>query len=324
MNELRIRTRRRVNITLVITFAAGLILAVAGLAYRTLDSVLLAVLPLSLGIAWWLVRPRELDLVIVADNAESAAAGTVLSVHSLESVRPIGKSYNPNSVLAKRYPLELAHADGVIRIPPHAEPPARELYPALLNLLAPARPKKLPQRLQAHWEAQQDFAADQVLACAARSHLAEPAAHWFAATIALAVTASLWMVISVTDVSKAWGFFPAPASPRWGEFGGVLLVVVAPALFVMARFVEIEPARGLRKWRNVGLVISPRSLALAQGNLCGQMAWDELLEVKLDIRPWKAITLVVSGATITLHDVFDRPIFLIYQRIMKLWKNEEV
>jgi hypothetical protein len=86
-------------------------------------------------------------------------------------------------------------------------------------------------------------------------------------------------------------------------------------------------AAGAGKRRRSGLVIAPDGLALLQGDLSGEMRWEELRDVKLAERAGPnstapGIVLQVKGAAITITDVYDRPVALIHQQICHYWRGQ--
>jgi hypothetical protein len=77
-------------------------------------------------------------------------------------------------------------------------------------------------------------------------------------------------------------------------------------------------------------VISPVGLALTQGTTQGQMRWDELRGVHFRVIPKQfrlqhhdhltGIILKFEGATLAIADIYDRPLHIIYQRIIDYWQ----
>jgi hypothetical protein len=75
-------------------------------------------------------------------------------------------------------------------------------------------------------------------------------------------------------------------------------------------------------------------LALIQGDLRGELRWDELRDIRF--RPGggsissvsgegnlRGIHLIVEGATIVIVDLYDRPLSLIYQQLRGYWSGDE-
>jgi hypothetical protein len=81
-------------------------------------------------------------------------------------------------------------------------------------------------------------------------------------------------------------------------------------------------------------VICPDGLALVQGDLTGELRWDEVRDVKMPTAraglqmssgiPGPAIVLKVAGAAIPILDVYDRPLPVIHQLLSHYWKGDKV
>jgi hypothetical protein len=81
--------------------------------------------------------------------------------------------------------------------------------------------------------------------------------------------------------------------------------------------------RGIKNWRESSLVVSPAGLALAQGDLKGELRWKELRKVKLRERGTtgqRRIEMRVEGAQIDIMDLYDSPISEIHRQIMHYWE----
>jgi len=95
--------------------------------------------------------------------------------------------------------------------------------------------------------------------------------------------------------------------------------------WLIGRPSRVGPAPRAR--RRPGLVIAPDGLALVQGDLSGELGWEELRDVKLMQRAGPngtapAVVLHVKGAIITIADVYDRPVALIHQQICHYWRGQ--
>jgi hypothetical protein len=72
----------------------------------------------------------------------------------------------------------------------------------------------------------------------------------------------------------------------------------------------------IRNWRNASLAISPEGLAMVQGEMKGELRWDEVQSVRANKKPLggfrlssatpgPAIVLKVQGATIHIADIYE-------------------
>ena len=78
------------------------------------------------------------------------------------------------------------------------------------------------------------------------------------------------------------------------------------------------------------LVLSPVGLALVQGDLQGELRWEQLRDVQLVSKPRffqmgqenvrTGIWLRVEGAQIVIADIYDRPLPIIFERIKAYWR----
>jgi hypothetical protein len=84
----------------------------------------------------------------------------------------------------------------------------------------------------------------------------------------------------------------------------------------------------LKNWKNASLVIAPEGMAMVQGLIQGEVKWPELLDVRFNVKPvgfhmghhtaFPGIMLSVKGANILIADIYDRPLHVIYNRILTL------
>jgi hypothetical protein len=141
--------------------------------------------------------------------------------------------------------------------------------------------------------------------------------------LAVSLAGVAWLGWGVATL-KADSWF-LPVGSLCFLFGGLL------ALLLWAVSRQTNAALGVKRWRRSGLVLGPDGLALVQGDLRGNLRWDEVLNVTLKGRPTgfgvgyertgRGIHLKVEGAAIVIADVYNRPLHAIYQRILKCWEE---
>jgi hypothetical protein len=106
-----------------------------------------------------------------------------------------------------------------------------------------------------------------------------------------------------------------------------LLTSLAGAFLLAISFNVGSRAGQIKNLRNARLVIGPHGMAMVQGDVQGELRWPELLEVRVQAKPsgfhWLAtpvpfprVLLGVKGASIAMADIYDRPLFAIYNRIL--------
>ncbi len=179
------------------------------------------------------------------------------------------------------------------------------------------------------------FGPERVWTYRARSHLGRNKQYrgLTAFFLALTLASAGWF---------AWGI--VRQEPGWivGGVAGVFFGVMLTLVYWLA---GRQSLASVRKWRQAGLVIAPDGLALVQGDLVGELSWDEVREVKLGKAesafwitalgsPWlsyevttsgqqnKGLVLKVEGAVIVIADIYDRPLSLLYQHIRYHWRGE--
>ena len=138
--------------------------------------------------------------------------------------------------------------------------------------------------------------------------------------------------------------FVAPRS--LGLAGGIVLspwpvvpLSIGIALVVSGLVAGRLRFRGIARWRESGLVLTPVGLALIQGPVRGELPWEQLRDVKYrkrrgGVQPHfrlssaeeslRGIHLVVDGARIVVVDLYDRPIDVIHREIVRRWRPEPI
>jgi hypothetical protein len=89
-----------------------------------------------------------------------------------------------------------------------------------------------------------------------------------------------------------------------------------------------------KNWQQAGLVVGPDGLALVQGDLTGELYWDEVRDLRLrekggGFQPFHVtnsashagINVKVEGATILIRDIFDQPLYAIHERMVRFWRG---
>ncbi len=109
----------------------------------------------------------------------------------------------------------------------------------------------------------------------------------------------------------------------WGAAG--IVCAFLGAILYAASFGEA--IREIKNWRQASLVIGPLGMAMVQGDIQGEVRWPELLEIRFNARPRgfnlmnqramiPGILLKVKGADIVIADIYDRPLYVIYNGIL--------
>ena len=116
-------------------------------------------------------------------------------------------------------------------------------------------------------------------------------------------------------------------------------IIAVGAMSGLALYSWQRPSeRRLREFLNAELIISPTGIALWQGNLEGQLHWEELQDVVWKRRSRSStfarftvgadgvlgggVCLLFAGARVCIPDIYDRPLPLIHKLIRHYWKGE--
>ena len=90
--------------------------------------------------------------------------------------------------------------------------------------------------------------------------------------LALIAAGVVWLGFGISREMSAW--------TGWG-----VLLLAFGLIFFLASFAQTVPVqRGLRNWKKSSLVISPGGIGMVQGDVQGIVTWQELLDVKMNVR----------------------------------------
>jgi hypothetical protein len=282
-----------------------------------------ALFPCLFGLAllWRRGRPFVAQLM---EQALEVSEPEVLSLAygDIEGLNPIGRSADPKKAGGRSYPILIMHLGGVLQIPAHLNVSSEELYRFLYGQLPYSGSRdvnpKLADYLHQHLES---FGPERVWSYRARAHRGRGSSgrygiYW----AALALTGIGWMVAAGV-LGKGY--------EEWGGFGGLALTL--GLLGILGQWLGSMSGRRsrIKKWRESSLVISPAGLAMVQGEIQGEMKWEELKNVRYrpKVRSWEinvgtpelGVVLVLEGAQLGIANIYDRPLYLIYERILDYW-----
>jgi hypothetical protein len=290
--------------------AAAVGLGAAAVVLHSLHWALLAALPLTLAAALFLTRPRPFRVELTADALTVPAHSLSVPYDVIEGLITHGR---PDRA---RFPIQVVHPNGVLFVPDRLTVPSRDLFTFLASRLAPSGSRRVPDLLLDYLRRQEEaFGPERVFSYRARREWGGlPRGRAVAVLLAVGVTGLAWLA------SGAAG----PDYLPWAVIGGVL----AFCGLAFAGIYAVAPQQSrIRNWRAAGLVISPVGLALVQGDLRGELRWDELRAINYPSKPRSfalsshqqvpvgGIELVVEGASIVIVDLYDRPLPLIYERL---------
>jgi hypothetical protein len=305
-------------------YVAVFMLAVAGLcvvidpAGNSLHLLIFAALPGAIGLALLIIRERGFEAEITKDGLEIGTPSLSLPYSAIEELLMPGK---PGRARAE---IQVFHATGVVRIPPRLNVRSDKLFDFLLSQLLPNDVRDLPSLLaDYHDEQEQRFGPEHVFSYKARQHKAKASRN---ATLAIGAAGAL--------VGAAWIAIGAILQKDFTAWcgAGFLTFLLSLLVIMIAHFGGQAPNVG--KLKNSALVICPLGLALIQGDMRGELRWDELRDIRYRTKsPFvdfqlsgyqlRGIDLKVAGATITIADVYNRPLGMIHKRLMAYWQEDD-
>jgi hypothetical protein len=307
--------------SLFLVAAAGLVAWAA--AVRNPQPAIGAVMPLLLGAGLWLAREPAFSATITEEALVVAGPeggnDTIVPYAEIEGVRGIGRPLDLEKPGKRSFPIHVVYPGGSVRIPAGINLPCEDVYRFLISHLpehgslptAPALVEYLQQQGAT-------FGPDRVYAYCAARRIVPWRTYGAFRTGCLAVVAggTAWVILGLA----------LPDSNHWTIIGG--LVAFFSLLLWAATFASNQVVGGpaVKNWQQSALVISPLGLAMVQGVVEGSIRWDEIREVRFQDRVRSfgvsaevagvGIHLLVEGARIVIPDIYDRPLQVIYRRII--------
>jgi hypothetical protein len=283
---------------------------------------LAAILPAFVGLALLLAQPRRFAATLTETGVELADRPEVIPYAAIDGLTVAGGATQSQT------PLYIFHANGVVAVPPRLNVPTNELFSFLASRVAESGSREVPAPLLKYLNRQiETFGDAKVFSFRARPH-ATPVPRRRAVAVCLALTATglIWIVVAI---AAGKDYLP------WGVVGGWFVFIFG----LCALGFGLGQRRGsIKNWRQSGLVIGPAGLALVQGDMKGELRWDELRKVEYRDKPRsfryegigsggrgpdRGIHLVVEGARIVIADIYDRPLPLVFDRIRAYWRRPE-
>ena len=245
---------------------------------------------------------------------------------AIESITLAGKPQDAEGKL-KSGPIGLFHCAGALAIPPQLNRPVEDVYRDLLAKTETSGSREVPVRLQEFYAKEVEaFGEGRVWSFRARRQLFDaPANRRRKACFAFLLIAGIvWVVASVMlhqpgrDDYIGWGI------------GGGWLIVVGLLGAVVSSSQNRRLAKQLPRWQDSGIVIAPSGIGMVQGDVQGQLRWDELREVRMGRPPRSfglevsagltgGLELIVAGASVRVCDIYDRPLPVIAKFIRQCW-----
>jgi hypothetical protein len=317
----RIETPAQFPVLGVLFLLGAASLVLLALALNNVHYAIGALLPGLVGLARCATaRPAFAAVFTDRSIEEERPRHTVIAYDSLQGLKGKGRSTDLTKRGPRFFPILVLHESGVLEIPARLNVPSDKVFLFLYEQFPPDGTREFRGVLREHLEEQQRaFGPDRVWAYRAREHLGAWGTYRRAWATSLAVFA--------TGVGwAALGF--SLNFPVWAGWG-VMLALFGLLFFVVFRS-SGRPRGVVKNWRRAGLIISPVGLALVQGDVQGEMRWDELRDVQFRPRQssftltgasaMAGIVLRFEGASVIIADIYDRPLREIFERIRAYWK----
>jgi hypothetical protein len=293
--------------------AAAAVVGCIGVGIKNKEEgpVIAAILPAAIAVALWAVAEPSIEGQVSAEGVELFRPRGLIP---FDAIQKIDAEVPPFGPPPPSYRIKVYHHQGLLTIPAGPGVDSRAIHAAILSRLEPGGSRQVHPALADYLGRNLAvFGPDRVWSYRATSHGGESKSGRVIRALGLATLATgfAWMVIS----STAGG----AVATTWAQLGAALfgwsILVLAVSWAISTRLGRL--AR-IKEWRASSLVISPVGLAMVQGKIRGELAWDQIHDVRLGSRG-QGITLTVEGAQIVIVDLYDRPIELIHERILRYW-----
>jgi hypothetical protein len=318
-----IESRPSIPVAGIVFFVIAAGLVVAGLAAGTVQPTVGAIAPFLIGVALFLTGPRSFQAELHENEMQvHVPEATSISYDHLEGLWGRGRSSDPTKPGPYSFPIQVIHKDGVLQIPARLNVPSDDVFLFLYEHFPPEGARGVSSELEDYLARQEsEFGQERVFAYRARSHQGKSIGHRRAAWISFAIlmTGIIWIPVGIAVKTEAW----------W--ICGICLILFGFLFMVAFLASEQTITRGIKSWRKASLVVSPLGMALVQGDVKGEMKWDELHDVQLKTRPGgfqltadgsalPGIILKFEGAHVRIADIYDQPLRIIFERIRAYWK----
>ncbi len=309
---LAVQGRRPFSVAALVFAMVALPFAFGGVVGPNYHVFLAGAAPLSLALAWWWYRPRPFSAQFT-DTALKVEYPTLSLPY--EWIQEVQDRRKPRDQAedADSFPIHVYFDRGFLTIPGGLNVSSEEVYSFLWWRKGSATSSiPVPATLESYCRRQSAlFGGDRLWIFHARKRImpsrAVEGGKAFGCGIFLA--GLCWLLASVaTAFFKDW-------------LGvGIGLVIAGPLVWSIFWLARGNP---VGKGPKSCLVISPVGLALVQGDLKGELRWEELLDVKLRAKGTASgIYLKVEGIQIHLHNIYNRPMEYIYRLIQALRRED--
>jgi hypothetical protein len=308
----------------------GMALDLAGVATHNYHWAIASVLPWFAALLFLWNREKPFEAEFTETGLEVAHPVSFIPYEDIQGLQAWRRPANPYKAGPRSYSINVLHTRGFLRIPGRVNVPSDEIFGFLYSRFSPRSSREVHPVLKDYRRRkEEEFGPDQVWTYGARANLGRGSdmpqlrAFWLAVCLSGVVWAVLGGLLEAQGKERNAAWLAVGFSAFF--FGGLVWLI----FWLLARPLP----RRIKDWQRSCLIICPDGLALVQGDLRGQLRWDELLDVTAQhgaghlrssagqVGP--GLLLKVEGAVIFVADVFDRPLSFIYEQIRYFWKAEE-
>ena len=307
----RVTARRGLPLGVFAWLAVGVATLFSAVVFHERDLAWLATAPLGMALFLWLFREPRFELHL-GETSLAVNAGLPIAYESITRVRPL----NDIAQTPEAFSILVRHAAGQTLIPAALDIPSKELF-AWLQRQAPPYVLQVNPRLNEYLTAQEALYGNRIAIFVGETRSSEHNHR------------RLVKAILATALVCAIAGIAAYASGA-GQDGSLVLGIIATAIFIVIglfTLLALSRAQPLN-YEAAGLIITPAGLAMVQGDLAGELRWEEIRSAKLSsgtvavarnqqVRG-PCIHLSVQGATIQIADIYHEPVSQIYAAIQRL------
>jgi hypothetical protein len=296
----------------------------AGLLSRQYGWVTAAVLPLAVAGALALTHPGSLSFEFTEEGIQRHDRDELIPYAEIVAVIAPGRPGDLDRPVSRPFPIRVVHEHGTLHVPAKINVPSDEVFRFLLDTFPDSGSPRVNPALRDYLDRQVElFGADRVRSYRARAHLGDrPPGRGVAVSLAGVLAGLVWLAVGVARNETGW------------VVGGIMLAMCGGMLALIFWLTNSRYGRThVKNWQKASLVVSPLGLALVQGDLRGEMRWDELTDLRLGTKPhsftldntaaFRGIRLTFPGAEVVIADIYDRPLHLIYKQIRSYWKRPD-
>ncbi len=317
-----VRSRPEPVVWALLLIGLGFVLAIAGPLAGWPVLLPAALLPLAVG-GSLLVLGRERPFVARFTEAGVEAGDPPVLVPYDRMLRVAAEqgAVDPKTFRKRSAALLVEHDAGVLGFPSRLDCPSHEIYAFLADRVPHRSGRDVHPALLDYLEREEArFGPDQiwVYSWTRRPRHSRQARRLRAICIGAFIAAVGWLALG----------FSSEAPIGW-TITGVITAVTAAVLFLASRVANVPLSMAGRNLKQACLVIGPSGMAMVQGEVQGEIGWPEVLDIRYGplfsflgsgrghASGLPFIRLRVKGAEIPILDIYDRPLYVIHDRMLE-------